>query len=70
MRLIFLVILMIVSLTSCSELLILSSGAGAVVSQNAYSKAYNGIDMITTLQTDKDIKQHIFEKLKKDKDKE
>lgn len=59
---------MMVSLTSCSELLILSSGAGAVVSQNAYSKAYNSLDMITTIQTDKDIKQHIFEKLKKNKE--
>jgi len=52
--------------TSCSEFLILSSGTSAIVSQNTLSKAYNGVDMITTLQTDKNIKQHIFEKLKKD----
>ena len=64
MRLILLTILIVLS--GCSEFLILSSGAGAVVSQNTLAKAYNGIDAITTIQTDKDIKGHVFEKLKKD----
>ena len=67
MRLMTLTLIIIIFLTSCSELLILSSGAGAVVSQNTLAKAYNGIDAITTIQTDKDIKGHIFEKLKQDK---
>jgi len=67
MRLMTLTLIIIIFLTSCSELLILSSGAGVVVSQNTITKAYNGIDAITTIQTDKDIKGHIFEKLKKDK---
>tara|TARA_B100000780_G_C21014379_1_gene406310 strand:- start:711 stop:908 length:198 start_codon:yes stop_codon:yes gene_type:complete len=62
-----LTLIIIIFLTSCSELLILSSGTGVVVSQNTLVKAYNGIDAITTIQTDKDIKGHIFEKLKKDK---
>ena len=62
-----LTLIIIIFLTSCSELLILSSGTGVVVSQNTLAKAYNGIDAITTIQTDKDIKGHIFEKLKKDK---
>ena len=62
-----LTLIIIIFLTSCSELLILSSGAGAVVSQNTLAKAYNGIDAITTIQTEKDIKGHIFKKLKKDK---
>ena len=67
MRLMMLTLIIIIFLTSCSELLILSSGTGVVVSQNTLVKAYNGIDAITTIQTDKDIKGHIFEKLKKDK---
>jgi len=67
MRLMTLTLIIIIFLTSCSELLILSSGTGVVVSQNTLAKAYNGIDAITTIQTDKDIKGHIFEKLKKDK---
>jgi len=67
MRLMTLTLIIIIFLTSCSELLILSSGTGVVVSQNTLAKAYNGIDAITTMQTDKDIKRHIFEKLKKDK---
>lgn len=67
MRLMMLTLIIIIFLTSCSELLILSSGTGVVVSQNTLAKAYNGIDAITTIQTDKDIKGHIFEKLKKDK---
>jgi len=65
MRLILLIIFMVLS--GCSEFLILSSSTGAVVSQNSLVKAYNGIDAITTIQTEKDIKGHIFKKLKKDK---
>jgi hypothetical protein len=54
-------------MTSCSELLILSSGAGVVASQSVYAKAYNGVDMITVITTDKDIKKHAYDKLKKGK---
>ena len=67
MRLMTLTLIIIIFLTSCSELLILSSGTGVVVSRSTLAKAYNGIDALTTIQTDKDIKGHIFEKLKKDK---
>ena len=65
MRLILLIIF--IALSGCSEFLILSSGTTAIVSQNTLSKAYNGIDMMTTIQTEKDIKSHILEKIKKDK---
>ena len=54
-------------MSGCSEFLILSSGTTAIVSQNTLSKAYNGIDMMTTIQTNKDIKGHVLEKIKKDK---
>ena len=61
-----LLITMIVILTSsCTEFAILSSGAGIAVSQNAYAKAYSGIDFLTIMRTEKDIKTHAYEALKK-----
>ena len=51
-------------MTSCSELLLLSSGAGVIASQSPIVKAYNGADMITIVTTDKDIKKHAYDKLK------
>ena len=53
--------------TSCTELAILSSGAGIAVSQNAYARAYSGIDFLTIMRTEKDIKTHIYHNLKKEK---
>ena len=50
-------------LSSCSELLLLSSVGGVAVSQSPAVKAYN-IDAITIMQTDKDIKQHAYERIK------
>ena len=55
--------------TSCSELLLLSSGAGVIASQSPVVKAYNGADMITIVTTDKDIKKHAYDKLKGEKNK-
>ena len=40
------------------------SGAGIAGTQNAYVKAYNGVDMLTIMQTDKDIKRHIYDKVR------
>ena len=50
--------------SSCTELAILSSGAGIAVSQNAYAKAYSGIDFLTIIKTEKDIKTHMYHSLK------
>ena len=44
----------------------LSSGAGIAVSQNAYAKAYSGVDFLTILSTKKNIKTHAYESLKKE----
>jgi len=57
---------MLILTTSCSELLLLSSVGGAAISQTPAIKAYNGIDAITIMNTDKDIKKHVYEKLKKE----
>ena len=52
-------------LNSCTELAaILMSSGSFVAGQNAYSKAYGGIDLITIIKTKKDIKTHAKEFLK------
>ena len=52
--------------SSCTEFAILSSGAGIAVSQNAYAKVYSGIDFLTIMRTEKDIKTLIYHSLKKE----
>jgi len=52
--------------SSCTEFAILSSGAGIAVSQNAYAKVYSGIDFLTIMRTEKDIKTLAYEALKKE----
>ena len=42
----------------------LSSGAGIAVSQSTYAKAYSGLDFLTIMRTEKDIKTHIYHSLK------
>jgi uncharacterized protein YceK len=54
------IILIIVS--GCSEFALLMSGSSIAISQNAYVKAYNGIDVLTIMQSDKSIKKHIYDK--------
>ena len=51
--------------SGCSEFALLASGTSIAVSQNAYVKAYNGVDVLTIMQTDKDIKRHAYEMIKK-----
>jgi len=50
-------------LTGCSQFALLSSGAGIAITNNAYVKVYNGIDLATTITTKKDIKTHVYEKV-------
>ena len=59
----------LVILTSyCTEFAMLSSGAGIAVSQSTYAKAYSGIDFLTIMRTEKDIKTHVYHSLKKEED--
>jgi hypothetical protein len=41
------------------------SGSSVAISQNAYVKVYNGLDVLTIMNTEKDIKKHIYDKGKK-----
>ena len=54
--------------SSCTNFALLSSGATIAVSHNAYAKAYSGLDVLTIMQTEKDIKSHLLDGLKKEKD--
>jgi len=49
-------------LTGCSEFALLMSAGSIGVSQNAYAKAYNGIDVLTLMGTEKSMKKHIYDK--------
>tara|TARA_R110002110_G_scaffold249383_1_gene465568 strand:+ start:159 stop:308 length:150 start_codon:yes stop_codon:yes gene_type:complete len=40
------------------------SGSSIALSQNAYAKAYSGVDMMTIMSTDKDIKRHVYDKVR------
>ena len=48
------VILLTFLITGCSEFALLMSGSSIAISQNAYVKAYNGIDVLTIMGTEKE----------------
>jgi len=56
--------LILISLTSCSEFMLLASTGSVALSNNIYAKAYSGTDILTIMYTDKDIKKHIYERIK------
>ena len=57
-------LLLLVACTSCIELTMLTSGAGIAISQNAYAKIYSGVDILTVIKTEKDIKTHLYESVR------
>jgi len=57
---------LVILTSSCTEFAVLSSGAGIAVSQNTYAKVYSGIDFLTIMRTEKDIKTLIYHSLKKE----
>ena len=56
----------LITCSNCSEFALLASGSSIAISQNAYVKAYNGVDVLTIMNTDKDIKRHVYDKIKRD----
>ena len=59
-----LLLLMLMASTGCSEFALLASGSSIAISHNTYVKAYNGVDVLTIMQTDKDIKRHVYHIIK------
>ena len=62
----FLITVVVLLTSSCTEFVMLSSGAGIAVSQSTYAKVYSGMDFLTIMRTEKDIKTHIYHSLKKE----
>jgi len=62
---ILLISLLAIITTGCSSFSMLLSGGSFAVSQNAYAKAYNAVDLGMSVTTKKGIKQHVYEKGKK-----
>ena len=60
-----LLLLMLMALTGCSSFSMLLSGGSIAVSQNTYSKIYNGIDVLTIMSTEKSLKGHAYDSVKK-----
>ena len=65
-RKIFMLCVILLTCSSCSEFALLASGSSIAVSQNTYTRVYNGIDVLTIMKTDKDIKRHVYDRIKKD----
>ena len=57
------ILILTLCLSHCTEFAMLSSTAGIAVSNNMYAKTYSGVDMLTIMQTDKDIKTHVYNHL-------
>ena len=63
-RKIFTLCVILLACTSCSEFALLASGSSIALSQNTYAKVYNGADILTIMTTDKDIKRHVYDRIK------
>ncbi len=62
---IFMLCVILLACSGCSEFALLASSSSIAVSQNAYIKAYNGVDMLTIMRTDKDIKRHLYDQVRR-----
>ena len=65
MKKILLTSLLLITTTGCSSFSMLLSGGSIAVSQNTYSKIYNGVDILTMMSTDKSLKGHAYDSAKK-----
>jgi hypothetical protein len=54
--------MILIFVSGCSEFALLASGSSIAISHNTYVKAYNGVDVLTIMATEKDIKKHIYDK--------
>ena len=54
------------TLTGCTEFAMLSNVGGVAVSHNTYAKVYSGLDFLTIINTEKDIKTHLYESIHHD----
>ncbi len=64
-RKIFMLCVILLTCSSCSEFALLASGTSVAVSQNAYARVYSGADVLSIMYTDKDLKKHTYERVRK-----
>jgi hypothetical protein len=62
---IFMLCVILLTCSSCSEFALLASAGSVAASQNAYSKAYGALDFGVVIKTKKDIKTHTYERIRK-----
>ncbi len=60
----FMLCVILLTCNGCSEFALLASGSSIAISQNPYARAYSGVDVLTIMETEKDIKTHTYEKVK------
>ena len=65
MKKIFLLCVILITCSSCTEFAMLMSGSSLAISQSTYAKVYNGIDVLTIMSTEKSIKGHAYDNTKK-----
>ena len=65
MKKIFLLCVILITCSSCSEFALLASGSSLALSQNTYAKMYNGLDVLTIMHTEKSMKKHVYDNAKK-----
>ena len=65
MKKIFMLCVILITCSSCSEFALLASGSSLAISQNTYAKVYNGGDILTIMNTEKSIKGHAYDSAKK-----
>ena len=65
MKKIFVLCVILITCSSCSEFALLASGSSIAISQNTYAKVYNGLDVLTIMNTEKSMKRHVYDNAKK-----
>ena len=55
----------LIIVSGCTEFAMLMSGSSLAISQSTYAKVYNGIDVLTIMNTEKSIKGHAYDSAKK-----
>ena len=64
-RKIFLLCAILTICSSCSEFALLVSGSSVALSQNAYARTYSGVEILTIMKTDKDIKRYLYDQVRR-----
>ena len=65
MKKIFMLCVILITCSSCSEFALLASGSSLAASQNTYAKMYNAVDLGVVITTKKGIKNHAYDSAKK-----